>query len=59
MTNEIGQYMICDGKLVYRVIDDIDRKAEREGKHTPNNNNRRIKLQAEYNKNELDKLFKG
>lgn len=47
-----------------RVIDDIDRWAEKQAKaiekqgHKPNRNMKRVRQQTEYNKQEFNKLFK-
>ena len=51
-------FIVIDGIMVCREIDDIDREAERIGKYIPNHTTKRTRQAIDVNQVEFDKLFK-
>ena len=51
------EFIIIDGIQVCRDIDDIDREAEKLGKHIGNRNTNRIRQSVDYSEYELSKIF--
>lgn len=52
------KFIMIDGIMVCREIDDIDREAERLGKYIPNHTTKRTRQAIDVNQVEFNKLFK-
>ena len=52
------EFIVIDGIMVCREIDDIDIEAERIGKHIGNRNTNRTRQAIDVNQVAFDKLFK-